>query len=121
MSENQVSEELPKIFEEILKKYEIISVFYAKGPGSFMAIKLSYIMLKTLSIVKNIPFFAKDGFYFNQNSAIKANANLFFVKENGKITLKKNQNINHEFKLPQILDENHFSSDTSPLYVLPAI
>ncbi|PLY16353.1 MAG: hypothetical protein C0628_00805, partial [Sulfurimonas sp.] len=49
------SEILPNIFDELSKKYKIKKLFYANGPGSFMAIKIAYIFLKSMSVLKNIP------------------------------------------------------------------
>ena len=34
---------LPEVFADLLNEYEIKSVTYANGPGSFMAIKMSYL------------------------------------------------------------------------------
>ena len=45
-SEEKSSEVLPKIYDDILKKYKVKNLFYANGPGSFMAIKVAYIFLK---------------------------------------------------------------------------
>lgn len=55
-TEEKTSDILPKIFENILQKYEIKNLFYAKGPGSFMAIKITYLFLKSLSILKKFHF-----------------------------------------------------------------
>jgi tRNA threonylcarbamoyladenosine biosynthesis protein TsaB len=85
-----------------------------------MSIKLTYIFLKTLQIVKNISIFAVDGFYFNQNSPIKALRNRFFVKENGTITIKKAKSSNN-FELPKKLFFKDFSKDIEPLYILNAV
>jgi hypothetical protein len=114
------SDVLPALFDELLKKYEIDSITYSKGPGSFMAIKLAYVFFKTLEITKNINFLAVDGFYFNQNSPIKAVGNSFFVKKEGIISLEKDLK-EGEFTLPKELKKEDFSKDTSPLYVLKAV
>jgi len=118
----KTSEALPDIFRQIAKKYDITSLLYAKGPGSFMAIKISYIFLKSYSIVKNIPFMAVDGFYFNNNSPIKSIGKMYFVKEDNNITLDiiRKRELN-DFQLPKILNKDDFSLDTTPLYVLPAV
>ena len=115
--EGKTSDILPIIFYELLKKYEIKHIIYSKGPGSYMAIKLSYIFFKTLEITKNITFLAADGFYFNDNKPIKAVGNSFFVKKEGIITIEKNLKAG-EFFLPKILNLDDFSKDTSPLYIL---
>ena len=72
--EGKTSDELPLVFEELLKKYEIKNLYYVNTPGSFMAIKVAYIFLKTISISKKIPLYACSGFEFNKNSI----TNFFF-------------------------------------------
>jgi hypothetical protein len=85
-----------------------------------MAIKLAYVFFKTLEIAKDIKLLAQDGFYFNNNSPIKAVGNSYFVKKEGIITLEKNLK-EGEFKLPEKLNLEDFSEETSPLYVLKAV
>ena len=87
-----------------------------------MAIKVTFVFLKSFSIAKDIELKAVDGFYFNNNSPIKAFGKTYFIKERNKITLdtitlKKEG----EFSLPKILKENDFLKDNLPLYILPAI
>ena len=43
---DQTSEALPLLFESILKEYDPKRLFFARGPGSFMAIKITYIFFK---------------------------------------------------------------------------
>lgn len=71
LSDEKSSDVLPLIFKELLNKYDVEKLFYANGPGSFMAIKVAYIFLKSLSILKKIPLFATDAFYFNKISLSK--------------------------------------------------
>ena len=119
-SEEMTSDFLPRFFDDILKKYTINSVIYAKGPGSYMAIKLVYIFLRTLQITKNIKILAVDGFYFNQNRPIKAVGNRYFVKENDTITIQNSDEVG-EFELPKSLNYSDFSSDIEPIYILNAV
>ena len=97
------SEILPEIFDEILKNYKIDSIIYSKGPGSFMAIKLSYIFFKTLQITNDIKLFGVDGFYFNNNKPIKAVGNSFFVKKEDIITLEKDKKEGEFFYLKLLI------------------
>ena len=121
-SNEKVSEYLPKIYLQLIEDYDIEKVIFAKGPGSFMAIKLVYIFLKTLNIAKNISLKALDGFAFSKNSPIKAVGKLYFVKENGKISLQKiEEEVDTIFYLPSSLKDLDFSSDIEPLYILPAV
>jgi len=118
--DGMTSDVLPEIFEELLNKYDINSISYSKGPGSFMSIKLAYVFFKTLCIAKNIKLFAQDGFYFNKNEPIKAVGNSCFVKKEGIITLK-NDETPGGFALPERLDLNEMSKDIEPLYILKAV
>ncbi|MCW8838946.1 MAG: hypothetical protein OQK11_09625 [Thiovulaceae bacterium] len=121
-TEEKSSEILPKIFENILKKYDVKRLFYAKGPGSFMAIKITYIFLKSLSILKKIPLFATDAFYFNKNQPIKAIGKLFFVKIASKIETQKLEKVpNSEFMLKDVLEYDEFDENTTPLYAIGAV
>lgn len=121
-SEEKTSEILPKIFEGILNNYKCSRVFFAKGPGSFMAIKITYVFLRSLSILKDIELFATDGFYFSGQKPIKAIKKMYFVKENDRITTKFfEQEPLSEFFLPQKIELASFSKDIEPLYILPAV
>lgn len=122
-SDDKTSDALPPLFDALLKKYTINALYFAKGPGSFMAIKVTYIFLRTLSITKNIPLFATEGFTFNDNNPIKATGALYFMKKDGKILTEKigTPLTRQDFTLPTTLERTHFSSDVEPLYVLPAV
>ena len=118
--EGKTSDVLPIVFDEVSKKYDIKRIIYTKGPGSYMAIKLSYVFFKTIEIAKNIKLLAADGFEFNQNQPIKAVGRSFFVKKDGIITLKKDIKAG-EFSLPKNLNEINFNEDTTPLYILSPV
>ncbi len=116
------SEILPLLFDEISKKYSIKSLFYANGPGSFMAIKIAYIFLKSMSILKNIPLYATDAFYFNENQPIKAIGKLYFVKISSEIKTQKIETVPEvRFTLRDVLDYREFSTITTPLYGIGAL
>jgi tRNA A37 threonylcarbamoyladenosine modification protein TsaB len=121
-SEKQSSEVLPEIFKELLNKYEIENIVYANGPGSFMAIKVSFIFLRTLCIVKNISLLATDAFYFNDNAPIKAVGKLYFVKNSNAIETEKLLEVPMmEFTLPQQLILEDFSRESAPFYGIGAV
>jgi tRNA A37 threonylcarbamoyladenosine modification protein TsaB len=122
--EGKTSDILPKIFNNILKKYMICNIIYVNGPGSYMAIKVAYIFLKTLCITKDIKFYACSGFEVNNNSPIKALSKKYFIREkNNNITMRilENDEILNDFKLPQNIDINNYTKDTLPNYQLPAV
>ncbi len=121
--DGKTSDELPKLFKTVTAKYEINRIFYVNAPGSYMAIKVAYVFLKTISITKALPFFATSGFYFNNNSPIKALGKKYFIQKNGETVIDfiDESTKLDEFKVPQTLDETIFSEDTLPIYNLPAV
>ncbi len=122
LSDEKSSDVLPIIFENIFQKYEVKNLFYANGPGSFMAIKVAYIFLKSISILKNIPLFATDAFYFNNNQPIKAIGKLYFVKISSEIKTQKLETVPEmRFTLLDVLDYNEFSKISTPLYCIGAV
>jgi tRNA A37 threonylcarbamoyladenosine modification protein TsaB len=121
-SDDLASEFIPIIFESLFKNYEIQNILFANGPGSFMAIKISYIFLKTISILKNIKIWSADGFFFNQNSPIKAFNNHYFKKLENQIKIVKLENPKIEiFNLPNKFDIKLYSKNIEPIYILPAV
>ncbi len=121
-SDEKSSDVLPLLFRDLQNKYDIKQLFYANGPGSFMAIKVAYVFLKSLSILKNIPLFATDAFYFNNNEPIKAIGKLHFVKIASEIKTQKLETAPEViFSLPNVLDYNEFSTNAAPLYMIGAV
>lgn len=121
-SEKKSSDVLPTLFRDIFKKYDVEKLFYANGPGSFMAIKVAYIFLKSISILKKIPLFAADAFYFNKNQPIKAIGKLYFVKISSEIKTQKLEKAPAvSLELPSVLDYSKFSTNTTPLYMIGAV
>jgi len=83
---------------------------------------VTYIFLKSISILKNIPLYAIDAFYFNKNAPIKAIGKLYFVKVSSKIETKKVDDILvSTFQLPDRLDYDEFSEISTPLYSIGAV
>jgi hypothetical protein len=121
--DGKTSDVLPIIFDEILSKFYIDKIIYVNGPGSFMAIKVAYIFLKTLSIVKGIKLKAVEAFEFNDNTPVRALGKKYFFKdEDGKMKMKlldTNSKI-REFKLPEILKDIG-TDDILPTYNLPVV
>ena len=121
-SDEKSSEVLPRLVQELLEKYRFGHLVYAKGPGSFMAIKITYLFLKTLSITKNIPFLATDAFYFNDNQPIKAVGKLCFVKNSDTIETQTLPEVPvNRFRLPKRLRLEDFEHDTAPFYGIGAV
>ncbi len=121
-SEKKSSDILPLLFDDLQKKYQPQRLLYANGPGSFMAIKVAYVFLKSYSILKKIPLLATDAFYFNNNAPIKAVGKLYFVKVSSEIRTQKLESVPESiFVLPSVLDDDEFSSNTEPLYMIGAV
>lgn len=120
--EGMSSDVLAEIFDSLLKRYTFNHFIYAKGPGSFMGIKVTYLFLKTLSITKKVPLLATDAFFFNQNSPIKAVGKLYFVKNRGIIELKPIESPEMiAFSLPENIDIEKFDADNLPYYGIDAV
>ncbi len=87
-----------------------------------MAIKITYIFLRTLSITKNIELFGCDGFNFNAKSPIKAMGKMYFIKKDDKISTEFfDEEPISEFVLPKNIKLENFTKDIEPLYILPAV
>jgi len=122
MLEGRASDVLLGALEEMLDAYDIKRIVYANGPGSYMAIKLTYVTLATLEIVRGIPFAACSAFALNDNRPIRAMGQLYFVKEKETIiTQKIDENVPQEFGLPNTLGSLVFAQEKTPLYILPAV
>lgn len=121
-SEAMSSDALPEIFDALLKKYQFSHLIYAQGPGSFMGIKVTYLFLQTLSIVKKIPLLARDAFFFNENHPIKAVGKLYFVKNRDTITMEPIENpVLKRFKLPRMIRIDDFTPHNAPYYGIDAV
>ena len=121
--EGKTSDVIPSILKEILNKYNVKRLNYVNSPGSYMAIKVAYIFLKTISIVKKIEFRACYGFELNENSPIKALGKKYFINENNKIKVDflEKDSIIRDFKLPININIINFNKQTLPEYNLPAV
>jgi len=121
-SNQKTSEVLLPLIRDILNKYDISEMIYTRAPGSYMAIKLTYITLKTIEILKGIPCVGCSGFALNGGEPIKAIGNLYFIKEKETIMTKKfEQPVNVVFTLPQSIHDLEIDEESTPEYSLPAV
>ena len=121
-SDLKTSEILLPLIKECLDKYDISTIIYTRGPGSYMAIKLTYIMLKTIEITQGIKCVGCSGFALNGGEPIKAVGNLYFIKEKETIITKKyEQPVNVKFTLPQSIQDLELDEESTPDYILPAV
>jgi len=121
-SKKKTSEILLLLITDILANYDISKIIYTRSPGSYMAIKLTYIMLKTIEISKGIPCFGCSAFAFNGGFPIKAIGNLYFIKEKETIMTKKyEQPMDASFCLLENISELILDKESRPDYMLPAV
>ncbi len=118
----KTSDILLQVLMNIYSRYNYKKLIYTNGPGSYMAIKLTYITLRTLEIIKGIKIYACDAFSLNHKNPIKAMGKLYFIKEKDTIITKKfDEAVEQRFKLPSMLSEVTIFSNNEPLYILPAV
>jgi len=121
-SHEKTSEILLRVLSELSEKYNYKRLIYTSGPGSYMAIKLTYITLRSLEILKEIKFDGCEAFSLNGNKPIKAMGKLYFIKENNTIITKKfDEVLEQRFALPSMLSEVTLLDNNKPLYILPAV
>ena len=121
-SEKKTSEILLPFIMDVFNDYDISEIIYTRGPGSYMAIKLTYIMLKTIEIMRGIKCVGCSGFALNDSQPIKAIGNLYFIKEKETIITKKfEQPVNVVFALPQSIQDLEIDEESTPEYILPAV
>ncbi|HHD82314.1 MAG TPA: hypothetical protein ENK82_06620 [Campylobacterales bacterium] len=121
-NDGKTSDVLLKILMDLTSKYNYKRVVYTSGPGSYMAIKLTYVTLRTLEVLGEISFDACEAFDVNQLNPIKAMGKLYFIKENNTIITKKfDEALEQRFELPSMLSEVTILDDNKPLYILPAV
>ena len=121
-SDKKTSEILLPLITELIETHDVDRIIYARGPGSYMAIKLTYITLKTIEIVRDIPCVGCSGFALNGGQPIKAIGNLYFIKEKETIITKKfEEPVNANFALPHSIHDLAIDEESTPEYLLPAV
>ena len=121
-SEKKTSDILLPLIKECLDKYDISTMIYTRGPGSYMAIKLTYIILKTIEITRGIKCVGCSGFALNGGEPIKAIGNLYFIKEKETIITKRfEQPVDVKFTLPQSIHDLELDEESAPDYIIPAV
>ena len=120
--DGKASDVLLGALEALLEEYAVEKIIYASGPGSYMAIKLTYITLAALEVLRGIPFFGCSAFALNGGRPIRAMGQLYFVKEKETIiTQKLDEHVPQEFGVPHYLGDLVVESENTPLYILPAV
>ena len=120
--DGMTSDTLLPILKEILEKHSVEKIIYTNGPGSHMATKIAYVLLKTLNIIKQIPFYAISAFELNDNNPIKALGKLYFIKEKETIiTLRFDKEPKSSFKMPNNLNSLNILEANEPNYQIAAV
>ena len=121
-SERKTSEVLLPLLEELMEIYDVKQIIYTKSPGSYMAIKLTYITLKTIEIVRGIQCIGCSTFALNGGKPVKAIGNLYFIKEKETIITKKfEEPVDTSFVLPHSIQDLEVDEESTPAYLLPAV
>lgn len=117
------SDALAAMLDDILGRCRVRSIAFARGPGSFMAIKVAYVTLATLAIARGIELLGCDGFAFNGGDPIRATGQNFFVKQGEAIRIERFETppAARPFALPEHFDRRNMSGSVEPMYILPAI
>jgi len=120
--DGKISDEFLQIIASINHTYKINQTYYTNGPGSHMATKLTYLMLKTFEISDGTRCNGISGFECNSNNPIKAMGNLYFVKEKETIITKKiDEQIESKFVLPVDLANIKQDLNSEPFHLLPSV
>ena len=121
-STEKTSDILLSLLESCMERYNVSKIIYTRGPGSYMAIKLAYITIKTIEIVRGIKCLGCSAFAVNGGQPVKAVGNLYFIKEKETIITKKfEQPVNVVFTLPQSIHDLEIDEESTPEYSLPAV
>ena len=119
--EAKASDILPPLLCELCDKHLPDELFFVDGPGNLMSLKVAFVALKTISVLKNIPLAGADAFHFNGKKALKISNKLIFEKQNDKISLAKEACDTAEMSMPQRLKRQIFDTSATPRYILSAV
>ena len=110
------------IVKSILQEFNIKSFIYTNAPGSHMATKIAYVILKTLNILRDIDFFAVSAFDLNGAKPIRALGKLYFIKEKETIITKRLEDFKESsFFMPKSLEEITILEQNEPNYHIAAV
>ncbi len=117
-----ISDHLVDEVVSLVESREIDEIIYVNGPGSQMGIKLAYIALKSIEMIKDIPLKSCSAFAMNGGAPVKAMGKLYFIKEKETIITKKLENeAVSEFELADSIADLKIEESNLPDYRLPAV
>lgn len=121
-SDAPATESFYPLFKAIDEKYAIEKLAYARGPGSFMGLKLGYVFMQTLALARNLPFTAASSFVLSDGAPVQAHGKRWFAQEANGIGVKLFEAAPEDRLLPpDRLDLNLFDTNTEPDYFMPAV
>ncbi len=119
----KASDVLPPMIDEAIKEFAPSEIYYTNGPGNHMSLKIAFVSLKALCVIKKIPLYGVSPFVFNGNSPIKAFGNSYFVSTLGKIELEifEEEPTLFSAALPKSHRFEELKGSDEPLFLLPAV
>lgn len=122
-AEGKASDVLPVMIEKALSEFAPEEIYYTNGPGNHMSLKIAFVCVKSLCIIKKIPLFGVSPFVFNEGSPIKAFGNSYFVPKKDKIEIEvlDGSVLSVPAVLPHSIDFESIKGCDEPLFLLPAV
>jgi len=122
-SQGKASDVLPIMIDEALMEFAPDEIYYSNGPGNHMALKIAFVCLRALSIIRKIPLYGVSPFVFNDGSAIKAFGNSYFVPTLDKISIEifEGEQTFPSVVLPCDINFEDMKGSNEPLFLLPPV
>jgi tRNA A37 threonylcarbamoyladenosine modification protein TsaB len=87
-----------------------------------MSLKIAYITLKTVAVIRQIPLYGVSPFLFNGEEPIRGIGGGFFVKDKNGIMLQKSKDLKEKvLSLPDYSDFTSSKTDAEPFYMIDAV
>lgn len=121
-SDAPATESFYPLFKAIDEQYAIEKLAYARGPGSFMGLKLGYVFMQTLALARNLPFAAASSFALSGGAPVHAHGKRWFVPQGNEVSVQTFDPAPENRLLPpDRLDLSLFDTNTEPDYLMPAV
>lgn len=123
MASGKASDVLPPMIDEVIKEFAPDEIYYTNGPGNHMSLKIAFVCLKALCVIKKIPLYGVSPFVFNGNSPIKAFGNSYFVSTLGKIEVEifEEEPTLLPAALPKCVRFEELKGSDEPLFLLSVV
>ncbi|MGE4295437.1 MAG: hypothetical protein AB7E49_07045 [Campylobacterales bacterium] len=121
-SDAPATESFYPFFKTIDDRYDIARVAYARGPGSFMGLKLGYVFLQSFAMARRIPFASVSSFALTRGAPVQAHGKRWFVLEGGEVSVRAFETPPQAALLPpEQIDFSIFEAACEPEYLMPAV